>query len=418
MLSVLSSCLLSFALAAQDGKPATPPAAPAAAPAKVTLDELIAKTNELKSFVASYQLTGSKPEDAAFVLVEYEAPDRLRVDRILKGGGGSSMWCVGGVMTLQAHGPNAMRGAVDYSPIIGSLRPFQNLFEKHYPAARGLVGHAGAFVNARWWFDEKAGKANYLVEALWTQNRIALLGWLETLRQKQVAPTDDGEHLVYDTDNAFHIVISKKTGFLEQLDGKSPSGEMHLVLSTVEVDKPLDASLFKVQEGVTDGRDVTDDLRRSVTHSVLSNMREGVYTTIAGEAAGAPWDDATKARIGAIWRAFHERSIETTLETWRETARKKRDGVAERLVKLAADGKTPEEVAQTRENEKGFLNKALDELRAGFTTRLVVPTLSTPLPRGQELLAIEIEVVGKTFDETVRAPVVADFEAATAPKSK
>jgi len=249
-------------------------------------------------------------------------------------------------------------------------------------------------------------------------NRTAVLGWLETLRQKKVAPKDEGESLSFDTDNTFHAVISKSTGMLEQLDGKSPTGEMHLLLDTVVIDKPIDASQFKVQEGVSDGREVSDDLRRSVTHSVLGSMRDGVYSTIASDAAGPAWDDATKARISAILRALHERSIETTLEGWHEAALKKRDGVAERLRKLAADGKSAEEVAKVRELEKGYLNKALDDMRTGFTSRLIVPTLAMPLPRGAELLALETEVVGKTFDETVRAPAVADFEQGTAPTSK
>jgi hypothetical protein len=417
MFSLLSSCALSLAVAAQDGKPVAPPP-PAAKQATVTLDELIAKSSELKSFVASYTLTTSKPEDQATLIVQYRAPDRVRIDRILKSGGGSSMWCVGGVATLQAHGPNAMHGSVDYAPIIASMRPIQEVLQKGYPAASALTSRPGAYVNVRWWFDEKAGKANYLVEAQWTQNRSTGFGWLETLRQKHVAPTDDGENLVFDTDNAFHILIAKKNGFLQQLDGKSPGGEMHLTLATVDTEQAPDDSIFKVQEGVTDGFEISDDMRRNVTQGVLSSMRDGVYSTIASEAAGPAWDEATKAKIGGVCRALHERSLEVRLESWCQNARRKRDAVAERLTKLAADGKTPAEVAAEREKELGFLTKALDEVRTAFTAGLSVPVLATPLPRGAELLALESAAVGATFDATVRAPLIAEFEKATAPKSK
>ena len=49
---------------------------------------------------------------------------------------------IGGVMTLQAHGENAMHGSVDYSPVIGQMRGFQRVFQQMFPAARGLVGES------------------------------------------------------------------------------------------------------------------------------------------------------------------------------------------------------------------------------------------------------------------------------------
>jgi hypothetical protein len=186
---------------------------------------------------------------------------------------------------------------------------------------------------------------------------------------------------------------------------------MHFKQLTLEIDKPIDPSRFKVQEGITDGRECSEDLLRSLTRGVQGAMREGMYRVLAGE-PGDPWKPEHVAKVSEVLAAFHDRAIQWAIEPWLADARKKRDSIVEHVKQLAHDGTSAEDLAKLRAKEVGFLEKALDELRSGFTDGLAPPKISTDLPRADDLLAIEIEVISKTFDQNIRGPFVREFERA------
>lgn len=383
----------------------------ASAPAQSELDELIRRTNELKSFTASYTTSTSKDSERARVRIDYSAPSRVRVE--LSGGKvAASYWCVDDVYALTVAGEQPAHARLDYKLVRAHLAELERKLIAEFPACAARRGTPGALVSMRWWFDDKEQKANYNFEAAVSDDRTVLLGWLATLRSKKTELVREGELLTFKTDaDRFRGTLSPATGFLVDWWGTSPNGEMHIHLDELALDQPVDAARFALPTA-TAGRDVSDDLLRSFTGGASRELRARVHRALASD-AGAPWDEAARAKIERALREFHLVAVADALKPWRESAAKKRDGTAEHLRKLAAT-KTPEEIAVLRDKERGYLKKNLENLRSGFEARLLAPDGTADLPRSAELLALELAVVLRVFDETVRDPVTADFERALA----
>jgi hypothetical protein len=387
------------------------------------LERLIERTNALSSFSLEFSVAtkyvdpDAKPEQPQTIRIDYAAPGRLRVE-LTSEARSVSYWCIDGAYTLVAAGDEALHAHFDYGAVRARVAEIERAIAAHAPGVEHHGRAPGAAVGMRWYFDDKADKANYQVDAVWSDERRVVLGWLATLRSKEVELRADGERLEFTTDDGrFRGALSAQTGFLEDLWGKSPAAEAHIHLEKLSVGGEIDPARFALPSSKPAGRDVSEDLQRNFTGIAVREVRTRLYRVLAAD-AGEPWQDEARAKVERALREYHRVAVLEQMAPWlANTAAKKRDGIAERLRKLA-ETKTATEVAAVREKELGYLRDALDEIAAGFDQRLSVPTTETPLARGDELLAIEREVVARVFDEGVRQPTLAEFERATEPARK
>lgn len=378
------------------------------------LEELVRRTAESQHFSAHYALTSTAGAEPAEIRIDYVAPAKVRVD-LAKGAKTTAMWCVDGVLAMVTdEGEAPLAGRVDCAQVYAELDGLEAALAKAFPGAPPR-GELGAAVGMRWAFDEQAQKANYTIEAQISAGSRTPLGWLETLEQKGVTPTVEGEQLRYSTDGHFEIAINKLTGFFERFDGRSPTGEMHLKLAALELSKPPEPARFEIAAGAAGARDISAELRRSVVRVAELGLRRRMYESIAGS-QDAAWDDARSASAAALLRAFHERTVPATLAPFLERSVKLCAGVSDRLAELKAKGKSPEEVEAARLKELGFLDKQLAELEDGLRSRTIAPPGAEKLARTEALLALERQVLLAVFDERVRQRVRADFDAAVAAK--
>jgi hypothetical protein len=376
------------------------------------LDELIARSARVQGFTAEYRVTTTADPAPTFVRIEYVAPDRARVDTVGPKTS-SSFWAVGGTLVVRSQGEAPVHGEIDARALRATRADVERVLADGF-GARTPAGGSASVIDMRWGYDAKAEKASYVIECSDVVGSETPFGWLTTLRAKAAAPREEEGRWVFDTDDGvFRVVVSKSTGFVEELVGKSPKGELRLALEKVAFDAVIDPARFEVPAEAGSGRDATLELRRAATRVVETALRRRIYAAIAG-AEGPAWDEAQRAKVTAVLRAFHEHAIPDTLEPWLQRQEKIRDGVSDRLKRLAEGGKAPAEVEAVRQREIGYLKENLDSLLDGFLTRLSAPTDAGPLPRGDALLALEGEVVRQVFDARVRAPVQADFERATA----
>ena len=288
------------------------------------LDDLIAKSAEVRGFTAVFDVTSNVPEAVSKIRIEYGGPKAARVDRIV-GDKLTSMWCVDGVFTMASNeGPQPMFGRADSRAVYAELEPI----EREILAACASLPHraeAHSSVGMRWSFDAKEQKANYVIDTEISESARSPFGWLETLAQKQAVAVEDGETLRFETDGAFRIVLSKSSGFLAEFHGQSPTGEMHVLRQSFELAVPP-PERFVAAKSPEGARDISVELAKNLNRVAEVGLRRRCYAAMAGGDPAA-WDDATKAKHSAALRPFLARSVVATMAPVMEDAAKKRDGI-------------------------------------------------------------------------------------------
>ncbi|HTF87079.1 MAG TPA: hypothetical protein VK843_01635 [Planctomycetota bacterium] len=374
--------------------------------------DLTRRSAELHSFTANYALTSTASPGTSEIRIEFAAPARVRVDRTA-GKEHSSTWCVDGVLAMKSSdGERSSQGRADSAQMFAELEPLEKKLRQAFPRAVSRPALAAA-VGMRWEFDAKAQRANFSIEPSLVDQGETPLGWLKTLTQKGAAPREDQGLLHFETDSAFQIAISPKTGFVEHFSGKSPKGEMNLVLISLELDKPIDPARFALPAPAPGAKDVTSDLLRAVSRFAEVELRGRIYDAMAGKETPSDWDEAFQAKAATVLQPFYERALPKILESkaglWSTT----RDEIAQRIAGMRASGKSEEEVETVRQRETGYLKKQMDELEQGFLTRLQIPATAEQLPRAAELLTLEKRSLSAAFHIKVSEPMVSAFEAAT-----
>ena len=165
------------------------------------------------------------------------------------------------------------------------------------------------------------------------------------------------------------------------------------------------------------GVDQSGEARKQLLRVAASRLRAYIYKTIAG-ASGPAWDDAQRAKITAVLRAYHEPAARATFESLGDWAREIGEKTAAWLHQRQDDGHSAEELASDRDGQLAKLGDSLDVRRSEYLERLAVPEPPPVLPRGAELLKLEREVATAAFEQQIRAPIVRDFEHATSLKQE
>ena len=386
------------------------------------LDELIAKTSRLKSFTAIYEMTlvatDVTPATTSVVCIriDYQAPDRAHVE-MLAGADRVSQWLIGQAVTMYREGDAPSRTHVDFASIDAELAPIRRELEAAFPEAKVPRGDPGAVVYLRWSFNEKKQKADYDLSVMGEPASRTPLGWLAVLRDKGERFSTSDTRLIFDDDKHFRAEVSRETGFVEDLQGTSPKGTLHLQLKSLERDAAIDPQKFLPANAPVRGVDQSGDARKQLLRAAASRLRNFIYKTIAG-ASGAAWDDVQRAKITAVLRAYHEPAARATAESMGDWARDLGEKTAAWLHQRQDDGHSADELASDRDGQLAKLEDSLDVRRSEYLERLTVPESPPVLPRGAELLELERAVATVAFEELIRAPIVRDFEHATSLKQE
>jgi hypothetical protein len=421
MMSLLSSCLLALA-AAQGADPTAQAPAASHTQSEKLLDELIAKTSQLKSFTAVYEMTlvttdVTPPTTQVNQLhIEYQAPDKMRLDMSSDAQHGSQ-WLVGGVLVLHGESGKPMNARVDMRAIDVEFASAERAFEDAFPGEKAPSGEPGSVVDMSWSFDERAQKANFSLQLSDRHAARTPLGWLTELRERGETPSESGAQLVLDDGGHIKVAISKRSGFVESFSGESPHGEMLVKLESLETDNAIDPQRFVLPSAPSVDADSSANIRDAMRTARAVASRYAIYRR-AGNATADEWANAGRTKIGAVLRVVHELMLDTVCKDLRARSQKHGEEIAAWLHKLEDDGRSAEELANTRSAQLAKLNETLDQQSNNYSAHLAVPEHSPPFARGDELLKLEREVASKAFDELVRAPIVHDFEHATSLKKE
>ena len=358
-----------------------------------------------------YALTSTLENASCEIRVDYVAPDRVRIDRTA-GGATSSMWLVDGVFAVSsAEGPKPARGRSDSAAVVAELAPAEQALLQAFPNARRR-GTKRAAIGMNWGFDEESQKVTVALESQLRAADESPFGWITTLRRKAVPAVDEGAVWSFSTDGHCRVTLSKATGFVQSLDAESPKGKLHMELLELSTEAEVDPARFHLPVAAEGPGDASESLTRVVRRMEEMDLRGRIYGAIAGDGAAA-WDEALRARIDQVLRAFHGRTIQKAFEPWMERSRTIHTTISERLAKLRAAGNPPEEVEALRQRERGYLLKQLDEFEKTLATRLSEPELDSPLPRAAELFLREQGVLAEVFRAQVREPALEAYDRAT-----
>ncbi|MCC7014532.1 MAG: hypothetical protein IT454_18370 [Planctomycetes bacterium] len=382
------------------------------------LGDLIERSAALRAFSANYSVSASSAPAPSTIRIDFQAPDRVCVDRTADGKR-TTMWCVDGVLTLQTDEiPSNARetakvlfGRADAQAVYAELAPIESALSSAFPALERR-GDVHASIGMRWSFDEKEQKANYVIDAELSEGNSTPLGWLRTLQLKSAEPREDGELWRFETDGAFQVALHKSSGFLQSFRGRSPNGEINVALTGLDLRPEALDGHFTAPTAVEGARDISSDVLKSLNRIAEMSLRRRYYRAIAGDAS-ATWDGSLEAKVAAAVGPFFTRTVNATMAPIKEDAGKKKLGIAERLQKMVEQGKSPEEVQATREREAKYLAGRLDTLEQKFIELMgALPPDHAAQPHARELLAIEQRVLREVFERDVRGPVTREFKEA------
>lgn len=382
------------------------------------LEELVRRSAEIPHFRATFQLTSTVSASASEITIDYGGPTRVRVDSGA-GDARTSMWSVDGVLAIVAGGgAKPLHGRVDCREVYGLFDAVEEQLRREFPDARPR-GELRSAVSMRWLFDEQAGKSNYAIETTITTGSPSPMGWLDTLVQKSATPIEEGELLRFSTDGHFDLSVSRATGMLQEFRGRSPKGEMRLVLKSVDFATPPPAERFELPATPATGAtasDVSLELRRSIARAAEMQLRRRMYDVLG--AAKGPLDGPQGAhglatlKVRSLCRRFHELTLESLAAPLRERSAKVSSGVVERLRKLKSEGRTREELEALCAKETASLEEQLATFSTSLQARTQPPSGTEELPNARELASIEATVLQELLKDRVVDPVLADFRRA------
>lgn len=379
------------------------------------LEELVRRSAEVPHFRATFQLTSTVAAAASEIVIDYGGPTRVRVDSGA-GGARTSMWSVVGTLAIVADdGARPLHGRVDCREVYGAFDAVEEQLRREFPDAKPR-GELHSAVSMRWLFDEKAGKSNYAIETTITTGSPSPMGWLDTLVQKGATPVEEGELLKFSTDGHFDLSVSRATGMLQEFRGRSPKGEMRLVLKSVDFASPPPAERFELAAAPAKGDDISVELRRSIARAAEMQLRRRMYDVLA--ASKGPLDGPESAhglatlKVRSLCRKFHELTLESLAAPLRERSSKVSSGVVERLRQLKAEGRTREELEALCAKETASLQEQLATFSTSLQARTQPPAGTEELPNARELAAIEATVLQELLKDRVVEPVLADFRRA------
>jgi hypothetical protein len=414
---MLASILAAFVLCAAPVQEAG--AEPTAAS---VLDELIARTNALKSFLARYHLKKGEEVDVRFELA-WLAPDRMRL--VIEQGAEGELqlartWILGSRLAVRSsRGDGEVFGELEFAhppePAAGILSALQSAFQR---APTGLGPGPQAVL--AWGIDTESDKAEFDLRLVYqSEDRRALLGWLDAARRSDDALTLDEQHVVTrDALGRTEARISRTTGFVDHLRLVGTDGTTaELQIESLELDPELEASLFEVPAPAEDAQDMFPDPVKAAFGG-LSGLRRLAYAWADDALASGrrTWDETAQKDWRAAIELLQVASLERVHADMHKTVSERSDLLAkalrEALGKAAPDdagirAELREKVAPQRES----LVTALDGELARYLEVLAKPVLREPgSAHMADLGQIEREIVQRLFDGHVRQPLLGLYD--------
>lgn len=375
------------------------------------LEELVRRSAEIPHFQAIFELSSTTSAATSEIRIDCGGPTRVRVDRGAEGKR-TSMWSVDGTLAIVSNeGGRPMHGRVDAHELYAVFDAVEAQLVRDFPGAKPR-GELRSAVSMRWYFDEKAAKSNFAVETTITTGSPTPMGWLDTLVQKAATPVEEGELLKFSTDGHFDLSVSRLTGMLQEFRGRSPKGEMRVLLKSTEFASAPPAQRFEIEPAPQGGEDVSSELRRTIARVAELQLRRRMYDVLA--AAKGPLDGPESAhglatlKVRSLCRRLHEVTLTPVVEQARESIAKARGLALEHLKKLRNEGVTPEELSTWSARQLTLFEEQLAILDSSIPARTQPPPGAQELPNARKLSAIEATVLRELWRDTGVEPLMAE----------
>jgi hypothetical protein len=241
-----------------------------------------------------------------------------------------------------------------------------------------------------------------LASSLW--NRSVVLAWLQDMQGIFLPSQPRASFLVW-TGEGSGLLVSRSTGFIEQLDVTGPNGDRHMRLRSLQTDD-IDPSRATPPEEAREATIDPDLLRQlSVSYSPEA-MRSGGFHRVQRllDSGHREWDERCRSDWRSFLEAVHEEALHQRYEKWLDEIRAWIErGSASMRAQLDADD-SPETRARLREQMESARASMVSKLDT--TESKCLESLSPPGDGEWHdgLLEIEIEVVRKAYDEVIRQP--------------
>jgi hypothetical protein len=387
--------------------------------AGAVLDELIARTNALKSFRASYHFKKGDEVDVRFELA-YQAPDRMRLE--IQQGADESLqvartWVIGSRLIVRSSraGGGEVFGELDFEhppePAAGILKALESAFQRE---PKGLGPGPQAVL--AWGVDSGSDKAEFDLRLVYqSEDRRALLSWLDSARRSQDELALDGDCVVRrDAKGRTEARIARTSGFVERLHLLGSDGtEANLELLGVELDPELEAELFAVPAPADGATDMFPDPIKAAFGG-LPGIRRIAYAWAddALKSGRRAWDEALQRDWREVMQLLQDASLDRVHEGMQKTVAERSDALAaalrDALGKAApGDAKVLADLRDQAARQRETLSGAIDQELTRYQEVLAKPVLREPgsqhLP---DLLAVEREIVARDFEAKVRKPLL------------
>lgn len=392
---------------------------PAAAPEdpRAVLEELIERSNALRSFRATYVLE-QPGEPGGTIELAYLAPDRMRID-VREDAEASMRLVLSGSELCMAEvkpGESPQHGRVDLRSVGPERTAALAALEWSFPSPRRDRLGAGPELLLHWHLDEETDKVDFSASIGWAPRRSSVLGWFEHI-EEEGALAVDGTHLVQ-VHPRYRARFSRETSFLEELRGERSDGKTFTVrLESLELDPELTAEAFAFPERPDGARDLSEQMLQVQLDSVaLPIVRRKLLGRIDRmlHAGHIRWSTSVTNELERALRVLHEPTIEEHGAKWSRSSSSEVEEFCEWIDRSRGAG-VP--LATLRPEVEA--RRALFEERLAASLAAWNALLDRELPEGEssdwsQLLALEGRLVEQLHAQHVTDPTLERFDRATA----
>ncbi len=369
------------------------------------LERLVSKTNALETFHVIYGFEGSEGEgegegEGLSLELVYRAPDLGRLIASFPDGEAET-WVVGKRIYARFSGEDFWRSAAVPDP-----SPAHEVLDDRFPAEEGMlepgVGFEIAFAATR--FNSSVRR--------FPCGRWALVSWLREMQGRVSELFVEDERLGWDGDGV-RCFVSRKTGFLERVENTSKVGERPFLLLEGHFDEPLDPSLVILPDQARNAES-DPELRRSLEQRYHPTIvrREGILRiTRLLDSEERSWDERTRADCRAFLDVLHREWNGAWLADLLDDVEKSTTGLADWVRAQRSLDASDENRARLEEKvaeHRARLEENLDEVEVRYAES--VPAIESITVVREELLELELDVIGDLVDELLREPALELFD--------
>lgn len=389
------------------------------------VDDMIARSNALKSFVATYNFyyrskDTERKESEGSVRLVYRAPEELFTELKTEDLRMNSAIANGRVSVLvEKEGRPFQHGEADLETILVQERArIAHAFREKFPSL-GEVDESfslGAFVRFTWEPATKSKGPEFNFQAGTGRGDAPLLDWLSRLKRSSAKLGVEGDDVVWEPAEGFRILIRKDSGFIEKIVA-TYAGETKTVLELADLslDTEVKDAEFRFAEIDPSVADTSESLSKSLGMTELTSMRSSIHRKIreAIEAGTLDWTSDTRVGLGAVLRAFHS---EFAPFYWGDSMRSIRSAVDKHCLwyQETKQGISKDEVARAE--------ASLEEKRISWETsfresteKVIEPYLARQVPDvggknaskfSGEIRALELEAAEAACRKSVVEPLL------------